>query len=227
MKKSNSIILGILLIAVGGLLALNALGITEIDIFFDGWWTLFIIVPCAVSLFTKHEKADNIFGILLGVFLLLCCQDVIEFSVLWKLFVPAVIVFIGLKMLFSGVSSGNKANEILKKLKEKSENLKTSYATFGGCDINYDGEIFEGTELNAIFGGIKCDLRNAVIENDCAIKIYAVFGGVDVLVPEGVNVKIASNSLFGGVSNKTSSHAKEAPTVYINATCLFGGADIK
>lgn len=226
MKKSNSIILGILLIVAGGLLALNSLGITEINIFFDGWWTLFIIVPCAVSLFTKHEKADNLFGIIIGVILLLCCQDVIEFSVLWKLFVPAVIVFIGLKLLFNGIHSGSKANDILKNLKEKSDRLKSSYATFGSCDISYDGEVFEGTELNAVFGGINCDLRNAIIENDCAIKIYAIFGGVDVLVPNNVNVKIASNSLFGGVSNDTVSR-KDAPTVYINATCLFGGAEIK
>lgn len=59
MKKISSVIWGIVLIAAGALFALNALNLTNIDIFFDGWWTLFIIVPCAVGLFTEREKTGN------------------------------------------------------------------------------------------------------------------------------------------------------------------------
>ena len=54
MKKYGSIILGIILILVGVIFGLNALDITDIDIFFDGWWTLFIIVPCFIGLLTEH-----------------------------------------------------------------------------------------------------------------------------------------------------------------------------
>ncbi|MBE6780298.1 MAG: phage integrase family protein [Ruminococcaceae bacterium] len=56
MKKASSFLWGIVLIAAGALFALNALNITNIDIFFEGWWTLFIIVPCAVGLFTGRQK---------------------------------------------------------------------------------------------------------------------------------------------------------------------------
>ena len=77
MKKIGSVILGIILIAIGAVFALNALNITDIDIFFDGWWTLFIIVPCTIGLFTEREKTGNIIGIAIGVFLLLCCQDIL------------------------------------------------------------------------------------------------------------------------------------------------------
>ena len=59
MKKISSVIWGIVLIAAGALFALNALNITDINIFFDGWWTLFIIVPCAVGLFTEREKTGE------------------------------------------------------------------------------------------------------------------------------------------------------------------------
>lgn len=55
MKKLNGIVWGIVLVAAGILLGLNAFGITDIDIFFDGWWTLFIIVPCAVGLITDRH----------------------------------------------------------------------------------------------------------------------------------------------------------------------------
>ena len=39
MKKFENILWGIAFIVVGLILAVNAIGITNIDIFFDGWWT--------------------------------------------------------------------------------------------------------------------------------------------------------------------------------------------
>ena len=225
MKKASSVIWGILLIAAGVIFALNALNIADIDIFFSGWWTLFIIVPCGVGLFTEREKTGNIIGIAIGVFLLLCCQDILSFSMLWKLLVPAIIVIIGFKMVLTGLF-GNKANEIISKMKKSGNNPNVGCATFSGCDLNFDGQVFEGAELSATFGGVKCDLRNAIIEKDCAVQVSAIFGGVDILVPDNVNVKVSSNSIFGGVSNKTAVH-QNAPTIYVSGTCMFGGVEIK
>jgi len=225
MKKTGNILWGILLIAVGVILALNVFNITDIDIFFDGWWTLFIIVPCGIGLFTEREKTGNIIGVVIGVFLLLCCQEILSFSVLWKLLVPAIVVIVGVKLVFTGLF-GNKANEMLKRLRLEGKQPRSGFAAFSGCDMNYDGEVFEGAELTAVFGGVKCDLRNAVIEKDCAIGVSAIFGGVDIFVPAGVNVKVNSNSIFGGVSNKTAV-CQHAPTIYVSGTCMFGGVEIK
>lgn len=49
---------GIVLIILGPIVGGNTLGITNINIFFDGWWTLFIIVPCFIAylkIVIKHE----------------------------------------------------------------------------------------------------------------------------------------------------------------------------
>ena len=112
--------------------------------------------------------------------------------------------------------------------RQNGNDVKTGCAAFSGQDMNFDGEVFEGAELSAVFGGIKCDLRNAIIEKDCAITASAIFGGIDIYVPDNVNVKISSNSVFGGVSEKKHRpYIEGAITVYINATCIFGGAEIK
>lgn len=225
MKKASSILLGIALVAIGVIFALNALNIINVDVFFAGWWTLFIIVPCTAGLFTGREKTGNIIGIAVGVFLLLCCQGVLNFAMLWKLLVPAIIVILGLKMLLAGLF-GNKANEIVNKLKSEGKELKSGCAVFSGCDLNYDNEIFEGAELTAVFGGVKCDLQKAIIEKDCAIQASAIFGGINIFVPDNVNVKVSSNCIFGGISNKTDAH-EESPTIYVSGTCMFGGVEIK
>ena len=227
MKRINSILWGIALIVIGGIFALNAFGITSIHLFFDGWWTLFIIVPCLIGIFSEREKIGNIIGLLVGVFLLLCCQNVLDFDMLWKLVFPAIIVIIGLKLIYGAVF-GDKAIKIMEVSRRNGENIKIGCATFSGQDLNFNGEEFSGAELTAVFGGVKCDLRNAVIEKDCAITATSIFGGINIFVPDNVNVKINSNSIFGGVSDKNHRPAVQgAITIYINATCMFGGVEIK
>ena len=225
MKKAGNVIWGIVLIVIGAVFALNAMDITDIDIFFDGWWTVFIIVPCTIGLFTERDKTGNLIGILIGVCLLLSCQDILDFSMLWKLLIPAVIVVIGLKMVL-GALLGNRTNKIFSQMKENGKDPRVGCATFSGFNMNYEGEVFEGAELTATFGGVKCDLRRAIIEKDCAIQVSATFGGIDILVPDHVNVKVGTTCIFGGVSNKTAPHP-DAPTIYVSGTCMFGGVDIK
>ncbi len=227
MKRFNSIMWGAVFVVAGVLFALNALEITNIDFFFEGWWTFLIIVPSFIGLFTTKEKTSNAIGLTIGTILFLCIRDIISFDMLWKLIAPVIIVFIGIKLIYTGIV-GNRGTEVLRKIREKGGQIKNVAAVFSGVDVNFSGETFTGAEVNAVFGGVKCDLRNAVIEQDCVINGSAIFGGIDIFVPENVNVKIYSNSVFGGVEDKRHYRFKgDGPTLYINATCMFGGVDLK
>ena len=226
MKKVSNLLWGIILVAVGVILALNALGFASIGIFFDGWWTLFIIVPCAIGLFTDYDKSGHLIGICIGVFLLLCCQDILNFRMFWKLLFPAIIVIVGVKLIL-GSMLGNRGEQVFKQIQENGS-VKSGAATVSGATVVYTGEVFEGARLDAVFGGIKCDLRGAIINGDCVINASTVFGGIDIYVPEGLNVKVSSNSIFGGVSGKERRNdPANQHTLYLNATCLFGGVEIK
>jgi len=225
MKRATNIIFGALMIAAGVLFALNALEVTNIDLFFDGWWTFFIIVPCAVGLFTEKDKIGCAVGIAVGVALLLACQNVFDFSWIWKLVLPALIVLSGARILLKAV--------VNKQEQEKSETpqvdaskMRKAIALFSGNDVRCNGEPFEGGSFTAIFGGVECDLRDAILEKDCVINVYAVFGGVDIFVPENVKVQVDACSVFGGVTDKSVGTAT-APTIHIKGLCLFGGVDVK
>lgn len=228
MKKFGNILWGLVFITIGAIVACNALGITNIDVFFDGWWTLFIIVPCFIGIFKDHEKTGNIIGLVIGVALLLACQDFIGFEMIWKLALPAVLVIIGLSFIFRDTFS----KKITKEISEISKTTKndTEYsATFASQDVNYDGEKFTGVNLNAVFGGVKCDLRKAEIEQDVVINTSAVFGGIEIFVPDNIKIKIKSTPIFGGVSDERKHNVNQdaAHTLYINSTCVFGGVEIK
>lgn len=227
MKRTKNILWGLLLIAVGAIWGLNAFEITQIDIFFDGWWTLFIIVPCVIGLFTEHDKTGNLVGIIIGIILLMSCQGWIDWDMVWKLVIPVVLIIFGVKLLFRG-RYDSKINEVKQRMKQRGSFMKEYSAVFAGQHLNFAGEKFEGAHLTAVFGGIDCDLRQAYLEEDVVINACSIFGGVDVFVPENVNVKVSSTCIFGGISDKRPvKTANNEVTVYINATCIFGGSDIK
>ena len=227
MKKFGNILWGLVFIVIGVIIALNALGYTNIDIFFDGWWTLFIIVPCFIGIFKETEKMGSIIGVLIGVVLLLCCQNVLDFDMVWKLLLPAVLIIIGLSFIFRDTIN-SKVNQEIKRLNQTKSGDNSYCATFAGQDVRFDNEEFKGADLTAVFGGVKCDLRKAIINEDQVINANSTFGGIEIYVPTNVNIKIKSTPIFGGVSDK-SAHLNnpENHTIYINAVSIFGGVEIK
>ncbi len=221
MKKARGIIIGILVIAIGVVLGLNALEITNINLFFDGWWTLFIIIPCGISLFTGKEKLGSIVGIIAGVLLLLSAQDLFDLKMVWKILVPVLIISIGIKLILKSLNTTKKAPPL-------PAASKASAAVFSGQDLDYSGEVYAGATYVAVFGGVECDLRNADICNNAVINATCIFGGIDILLPPNVDVRVVSSSFFGGVSQeKRGAVPINATTLHINGTCIFGGIDIK
>ena len=109
---------------------------------------------------------------------------------------------------------------------EKAKENEEYYATFSGEKLNFEGNTFNGASLNAIFGGIDLNLKKADITNETNINATSVFGGINIFVPDNVNVEIKSTSLFGGVTNKVENKENQ-PTIKIRAFCLFGGVEVK
>lgn len=227
MEKSENILWGIVFIVIGLILAGNIFGIINVEIFFSGWWTLFIIIPNFIGLFKHNGRTGNIIGLLIGIALLLACQGVLRFEMIWRLLLPTIFIIIGISFIFRD-TLGGKVNEEIKKLNKNKTDTNEYCSTFAGQNIKFDDEKFNGADLTAVFGGIECDLRKAIIEEDQVINASSIFGGIEIFVPENINVKIKSTPIFGGVSNKAK-HSKEegAHTIYINATCIFGGVEIK
>lgn len=227
MKNFKNALIGILLIGLGIVLGLNTLGYTNINLFFDGWWTLLIIIPCVIDLFRGRNITASLTGIAIGTVLLLITRDVLDPRTVFQLLVPAVLVLIGIRLIFKDAFGGKIAKRI-KEINDKSPSSTGSYAAFSSQNVSFNNQPFHGTELIAAFGGIDCDLLFAEITEDCVINAKATFGGIDIILPQNVNVVVKSNSVFGGVDRKRNFPPVEnAPTIYVNAVCLFGGVDLK
>lgn len=224
MNKVSNLLWGLVLIVLGVIFGLNALDIADIDIFFDGWWTLFIIVPCFIGLFTGEGVTGNTIGIIIGICLLLACQGVLDFNVIWKLIVPVILIMVGLSIIFKDTIN----SKVKKEMAKANKGDKHFAATFSGQDLDFSNEDFNGCKLDAIFGGIECDLRDSRLDREVVIETCNVFGGTTIYVPTDVTVKVVSTSIFGGVSDDRKKKPKDCDKIlYINATCIFGGVEIK
>ena len=210
MKKNY--LFGTLIILIGFILLGNNLEVWNIDIFFKGWWTLFIIIPSIKGLLEK-EFVSSTLGLTIGILLLLSSNNVIEWEVVGKVFIPVAIILVGISFFF-------------KTKKEKNNKVKDVY--FG---------IFSGTEekitkLNkdliciSIFGGVDLDLSDAVVENDIKIECISIFGGVDIHVPNNINIKSSGVPIFGGFENKKKMDKNTKNTIQIDYVCIFGGVDV-
>ena len=230
MKQIKPIIWGIAIIALGIIFGGNALGLFNLDIFFDGWWTLFIIIPSVVSLITDKDKIMSLGFIAVGVILLLAAQDVFSYDVAWKVILAVFLVAAGLSIIIKSVFHSKNDQEVAKKVAEATKDGKTmdsQFAAFSGSDRVYKDEVFAGSNVSAIFGGVNLDLRNAKFEKDTVIKAFALFGGIDIKVPEDVKVKLKSGFIFGGISDdRKSASEKGKYTIYIDAAGGFGGVTI-
>lgn len=226
MKDYTKYIIGFLLIFIGLILGLNAFGITNINLFFSGWWTLFIIIPSLVGLINDKDKTSSLIFLIIGVWLFLAERDLIEYELLVKLLLPVILISIGLLLVFKDVLSIN--GKEIKKINANNKDNNDYIAVFGSQDLKFDNEKIENMDLKSIFGGIKLDLRDAVIEKDIVINTLSVFGGIDIYVPENVKVKVSSTPFFGGVDVKRrKGDSKNEVTVYLNSVCIFGGVDVK
>ena len=107
-NSMSGILFGVLFLCVGGGYLTEALGlIKDFTVFFDGWWTLFIIIPCLAGLFSKRgDKKGCLIGLAVGLFLLLSAQEVIDTDKLWAIFLAVLFMIIGANMILPKKKDG-------------------------------------------------------------------------------------------------------------------------
>ena len=233
MKKAIKILVGIGLVLAGLTWILSVLGVVTVTIFFPGWWTLFIIIPCFLNLFTDHDRTGSVFGILLGVVMLLCAQGILLWGDFWKFALAGLLILIGLKFIFGqswvfGADGAPEAKREVKNINRDGKNVRMYEVQFGKEFLSFDDEMFEGVDVKAGFGAVRLDLRKAHIQPDALIRLDCSFCGVEILLPEGIVVKNATDAAFGGISdNRANKPATGEVTLYISGSISFGGVEIK
>ncbi len=234
MRKSISgIIWAIAFLVFGVALILHATGVLP-NLLFDGWWTIFLIVPGISLLFHRGGRLFGSLLFLFGLYFLLKAQNVIAFELSWPLILGVILVYIALGTLFHFNGSQGRAHHTHVHINTGATGANVEFtedpeytAIFSGVEARNVCKALKCVSASAIFGGVELDLTEAAPAGDIVMDFTAVFGGVNVKLPRNIRVKVNSTPIFGGVDqHMPNSDDPSLPLVSINATAVFGGVDL-
>jgi hypothetical protein len=105
------------------------------------------------------------------------------------------------------------------------DSFDTVVGIFGGGERRGRWRVKRRTNAICIFGGYDLDMSEAVFEGrEVVLWTFAVFGGIDITVPDSVEIRTEGVGIFGGFGARGSENPDpDAPVVVLKGLALFGG----
>lgn len=228
--------MGLLIVALGVVWLLNNLGVTAIDAWslLATYWPVLLVV-WGLDLLrgaTEGWKSERIGGLLvLALGLAILGRNIgwyqFDFSVLWRLFWPLVLIAVGLLVVVGPARTGNIHWGVMGGLAEKSPGWRLSSGSY-----------------IAFMGGVELDLTRADIPRGrTVLDLTAVMGAVELRIPRDLPIEMEGTAVLGGVellhneaggilARKRWVHSPEDPDasgrmLVVHARSVMGSVEIK
>jgi len=216
-------VFGVMAILLGILFMLDNLSVIDMGDYVAYWPALFIVLGIVKMLQPgTSSRAWGVVLVVVGGALLLRSFDLL--SIRFRDFWPLVLILVGGAMLWGTFS--RKKNLAKGVADDSILNVK---AILGGFKHTIISQDFGGGEVTAVMGGCELDLRQAVIRGEEAvINIFALWGGVELRVPDTWAVVIKGVPILGGFANETRTNASpDAKRLVVTGSAIMGGVEVK
>lgn len=226
-RITSQVVLGLMAIACGVLFTLDNLEILDARDYLQYWPVVFVAVG---GLKLWNARADGhgwLAGLIfvgLGSWMLI--NRVIYFRFSPREFFPMILVFFGGYLVWRGFGGTRRGRVV------DGSSSFSGLAIMGGVARRSNSQAFQGADLTAIMGGCEIDLRHASIApgTEAVIDVFALWGGIEIKVPEDWTVVIRAIPLMGGVEDKT--RLLQPPPVpekrlVISGIVVMGGVMVK
>jgi predicted membrane protein len=218
------LVMGVVIIVVGLLFTLENLGFIEADAYLR-YWPVVLIAVGLMKLWAGGRGATfpGLLFFFVGVWLLLQSMEIVTIS-LWSLW-PLLLIFAGGSMIRRGIYGPSCTRGVAD---TDGHSTVSAMAVLGGVNRGNNSKTFRGGDLTAVMGGCQIDLRNAAIEGDAVIDVFAMWGGIEIKVPENWSVSGRVTPILGGYEDKTRP-PREAGTqrLIVRGMVIMGGVEIK
>ncbi len=226
-QNIRKIFSGLIFLIIGFILLLNNFNfIPEIYKEYLFSWEAILLI---VGLFLILGKSGRFIGSLVIIFSLFSFFTHYfhwEISI-GKVFFPALLILIGLSIIFK--RSWHQRKSMHSNYKGTLGYIDETII-FSGSEILYTEPIFKGGNITSIFGGCKLDLsRTTLPEGTTTLDITAIFGGIEITVPDGWKVVNKVTGVFGAFEDKRYNKLANS-NIYelvITGTAIFGGGELR
>ena len=167
--------------------------------------------------------AGGLIWLVVGAWLLGDTLGIIDVSI-WALW-PLALVLFGGWVLLNGIrppgTSGRGGSA--------SDDTIGAVAVMSGVRRRSSSSDFRGGDVIAVMGGAVIDLRDAMVASgEARIEVFAMWGGIEIFVPEGWAVEDRVFPFMGGVDDKTRRPTAEVPPrLVVRGLAIMGGVEIK
>ncbi len=224
------ILWGLFLFLFGGLLLFDRFGWVDAS----NWtylWPLFPILIGAYKIVRPCNGGDRFFGgLLILIFgaIFLRHFDWFEFDLDGRVIFPAVLLAIGIRLMTTPRRSGRRGRNRRPTSIESGDEVGT-FAMLGSSKIANTSSSFAGGRISAVLGSCEIDLRGASMAegSEAVLDVFALWGGIDVLVPESWTVVVNGTPILAGFEDQTQAPSTPAGRLVITGFALMGGVEIK
>jgi predicted membrane protein len=224
---SAHLVLGLVIIVVGVLFTLDNLDIVNGDAYLEVYWPAGLILIGLAKMFEAYQRGRSFLGgaffAVVGTWLLLDNLRLISASFfdLW----PLLLVAVGAVIVWQGLKGGGRRSHATA---GDRDSVVSAVAVLSGVNRGSNSPNFRGGELTAFMGGCEIDLRQAGIDGEAVLDVFAMWGGIDIQVPEDWRVVSRVTPLLGGFDDQTRPPQQaSSPTLLIRGVVIMGGIEIK
>jgi hypothetical protein len=171
-RVTTQLLVGLFVIAFGLLMTFDNLGLVRAEQYMQFWPGGLVAVGLLKLWQSRDGGGAGVFGGLIfttiGTWLLLEQTAVVDLS-FWKLW-PALIVVAGGFLVWQGVA-GPRPRTV-----SRDRSLFSVIAVLGGVSRGSNSPDFRGGDLTAVLGGCEIDLRQAAIDGEAVLDVFALCG---------------------------------------------------
>ena len=214
---------GLMFIFLGVVFTLDRLDIGRAEDYLRYWPAGLIVLGLAKLWQVRGGHGNPIGGVIftfIGSWMLLERLDIVGRSVLH--FWPLFLVLVGGMIVWQGLRGRRERGPA------SANDTVNAVAILSGVKRGSNSTTFRGGELSAFMGGCEVDLRNASINGDATIDVFAMWGGIEIRVPENWTIVGQVTPLLGGFEDQT--RAPQTATAHrltVRGMVVMGGVEIK
>jgi predicted membrane protein len=223
-RLTPQLLLGLIIIGIGLVFTLDNLGVANF-VDYIRYWPLALVAVGLLKLHQARETGGTLAGFLLiaaGAWLLLGSFGIVHVRVrqLW----PMILVFFGATLVWQGLHARQRASGTA----GDANSTISGLAVLGGVARGNNSRDFRGGDLTAVMGGCEIDLRQAAIDGEADLNVFAMWGGIEIRVPEDWTVIGRVTPILGGFEDKTRPpQGASTHRLIVRGFAIMGGVEVK
>lgn len=228
-RNSSQVILGVIVLVIGVLFLADNLSLFSVRHVIGFWPALFIGIGTVKLYQARSSGQASSYAIgggllLIGGLMVLNQIGFIHFRL--RDWWPAILIAIGASVLWRGVNAGRE--QIARSLPaQPGDGRLNAVAIMSGNEQRFGNSPFRGGEATAVMGAVELDLRQAQLEGEARLHVFAFWGGIDLQVPPDWEVVVNGVPLLGAIEVKTLPPMHSDKRLVIEGWAIMGAVEVK